>query len=47
MCVWAGIIEITNAGQTTTQQGATTVNSSGNEFEARGFGKLLDINFSF
>jgi len=46
MCMWAGMIEVSNAGQTTTQTGAGTVNSRGHDFDARGVGKLIDIEFS-
>jgi len=45
MCMWAGMIEITDGGQSDNQ--ADTVNSRGHEFDARGFGKLFDIDFSF
>lgn len=44
-CMWAGMIELTDDGQNGTQP--NTVNSRGHEFDARGFGKLFDIDFSF
>lgn len=44
-CMWAGMIELTNDGQNDAEP--DTVNSRGHEFDARGFGKLFDIDFSF
>lgn len=45
-CMWAGVIELTDDGQSGIAD-ADSVNSRGHEFDARGFGKLFDIDFSF
>jgi hypothetical protein len=44
MCMWAGIIEVSDAGQSKCATGAKTVDIEVDEYG--GFGKLLDINFS-
>ena len=46
MCMWAGIIEITNAGQNDVETGAASASGDEIDFDALGFGKLLDIDFS-
>jgi len=43
MCMWAGMIEITDAGQNDVETGAAS--AGGDEIDF-GFGKLLDIDFS-
>ena len=45
MCMWAGMIEITDAGQTSVQTGAEKLEIS--EGNTIGFGKLMNIDFSF
>ena len=44
MCMWAGQIEVSDAGQTDAQTGAGTSAYENVEFNSRNFGKLFDIN---
>lgn len=46
MCAWAGIIELTDDGQTGAND-AANVDSRGHEFDAKEFGGLYGIDFSF
>jgi hypothetical protein len=47
MCMWAGIIEVSDAGQSKCATGANAVDYEKIELDdCGGFGKLLDIDFS-